>query len=252
MVALYRKLYAREVDYNTEVPTQRHADPLVSANIGAFIDTDDILCQYFKLTLTGLVITGDPPQDAFDLQLAKLHTDLDRVRWALGDICVAYSKKFGGNVYAKAAAMCGFWRSMFTIEKWASIARQVPIEVRIPAEVDGQPTGVSIYWHAHVTGLPTETQRELLQSCLDNQWTEAQFETLCQNWRNVNNVKPVQYRPATTSLTDVNFQLTTELGTAEAKIEAARLETSQLAQTVTATDAALWQFRLRVLGALLG
>lgn len=218
--------------------------PHVIGNDLIFIEaptSDDVLSKYFAVTLTGLIITGDPPQAAFDLQLANLHTDLDRVRWALGDLCVAYSLKFGGNVYAKAAAMCGFWRSMATIEKWASIARQVPLEVRVPAEVDGQPTGMSIYWHAHVTGLPTVTQRELLQNCLASNLTEAQFEQLCQNWRNSHNVKPALrgYKPTFTSLTDVNFQLTTELGLAESRLEAAAVEASELAVTVTATDARL-------------
>ena len=227
MVAIDTR-HLREVPYvASTISPDRH----VSANIGVFIDTNDILDQYFKLTLTGLVITGDPPQDAFDLQLARLHTDLDRVRWALGDICVAYSKKFGGNVYAKAAAMCGFWRSMTTIEKWASIARRVPLEVRVPAEVDGQPTGMSIYWHAHVTSLPTEAQRRLLQECLQNNYTEAKFETVCQEYRRtVADTPEPEQAPYPTAARDVIFQMTTELGLAESRLEAARVETSELRQ----------------------
>lgn len=207
--------------------------------------SDDVLSKYFAVTLTGLIITGDPPQDAFDLQLARLHTDLDRVRWALGDLCVAYSRKFGGNVYAKAAAMCGFWRSMTTIEKWASIARQVPLEVRVPAEVNGNPTGMSIYWHAHVTGFPTEVQQRLLQDCLQNNYTEAEFDALCQKYKygRLDAPEPEQ-KP--TAARDVIFQMTTELGLAESRLEAARVEASQLQITVTATASALRSLALDV------
>jgi hypothetical protein len=246
------------------VTTQRHADRHVSANIGVFITPSDVCDHYLEFTQTGIkprpgVDPNTIPHEVFDTAWQRVNVNLDRARWWIADLSILHESRFDKGDCVRAMAAVGLYRTLSTAETWANWARNVPYKVRIPAQLeDGTNTKMSIYWHKHVAMLPVEVQDELLQLCLVNnlsgreRWTEDRFGEVCQAWRDSHDYKPPQQRLVNRPARDVVFEATMELGAAEVARDNALADMSQLAQTVTATYAALWHYRLRVLGALLG
>jgi hypothetical protein len=250
--------------YTAKVTPTIGAIPHVSANISGFIAPSEILDLYLEFTGVGIKprLGVDPstiPHEVFDTAWQRVNVNLDKARWWIADLSILHESRFDKGDCVRAMAAVGLYRTLSTAETWANWARNVPYEVRIPAQLeDGTNTKMSIYWHKHVAMLPVEVQDELLQLCLVNnlsgnvRWTEDKFGEVCQAWRDCHNFKPPQQRLVNRPARDVIFEATMELGAAEVARDKAVEMSQNLAQTVTATDAALWHYQLRVLGALLG
>lgn len=245
--------------YTIQVPTQRHADPPVSANISVFIAPSDVLDHYLEFSGVGIrprpgVDPATIPHEVFDTAWQRVNVNLDKARWWIADLSILHETRFDKGDCVRAMAAVGLYRTLSTAETWANIARNVPYWVRVPAQLeDGTNTKMSIYWHKHVAMLPVGVQRYLLQLCLENnlggneRWTEDAFGEMCQAWRDSHDYKPPQQRrPVNRPARDVVFEATEMLGAAEAKLETARVDMSQLAATVTATDARLRTLALDV------
>ena len=214
---------------------------------------EEILAEYLEFTPVGIRIRPgvDPntiPHEVFDTAWQRVNTNLDRDRWQIADLSIMHERRFDKGDSFRAMASVGLYRSISTAETWANIARNVPYDVRVPAQLeDGANTRMSIYWHKHVAMLPIEVQCELLQVCLVNnlsrneRWTEDRFGEVCQAWREEHSYKPPQQRrPVNRPARDIIFETTMDLGTAEAKVEASRVETSQLARQLSKAEAGLW------------
>lgn len=243
----------REIPYlsTSTLPATLGADTPVSANIRAFVDQSDILDLYFDFTQTGTrlrsgVYLSSIPLAAFEYAWATRSRDYNGFLWQVADLSILHEGRFSWGDCQRVMALTGIRLELSTAETISSYARNVPYEVRVPYEVNGVATGISIWWHAHVSMLPVEAQQALLARCVAEDMSYAKFKQACQDWRESHQFKPVVRRPKPTAARDIIFQQMVELGAAEVERDKALAETSQLEQTVTATAAALRSLALDV------
>lgn len=202
----------------------------------------ELLAEYFTFTDTGLTITGTPTQKYFDLCALQLAANLDKMRWQIGDLAVSYRQRFGGNAYERMVAMSGFSVKPDTIEQWAYTCRNVPPENRC--------TELSLWFHRIVAKLPPGEQQNALGECLERGMSYAEFNKYISDRSPIVKTSP----PPRGNTRDTAFELTQELYDLELKyqergheLKQTVEETSELKQSITATDARLQALALKLL-----
>lgn len=204
---------------------------------------EELLAEYFTFTDTGLTIFGLPTQQHFDLCALQLAANLDKMRWQIGDLAVSYRQRFGGNAYERMVAMSGFSVKPDTIEQWAYTCRNVPHKNRC--------TELSLWFHRIVAKLPIDEQQNALGECLTRGMRYAEFN------KYVSDRSPAAVEtslPPRGNTRDTTFELTQELYDLELKyqergheLKQTVEETSELKQSITATDARLQALALKLL-----
>lgn len=84
--------------------------------------------------------------------------------WWVGDWLNFGELKYG-ETYAQAVATTG--KEAQTLMNWKSVAKRVPLEMRVP--------GVSWSQHAEIAALPPEEQAKWLQLSAENDWTREEL-----------------------------------------------------------------------------
>jgi len=135
------------------------------------IPTDQLLEEWFRLTETGLIqLRQDtPPQDILELLGYRLASDLDELRWQIGDWAVLMASHYGLEAYERLVVVCGLNHKATAVEDWAYICRGVSQPVRCP--------DLSIYYHRLVVPLRDPAkQGEWLGRCVEEGWSISRFE----------------------------------------------------------------------------
>ena len=201
--------------------------------------TMSALATYFYKHPYGLALrnpTLRPPLDAFEAQAWDLKADQDIWRYRAGDLAVLLAKCYGLLAYEKIAGMTNL-AAPETIERWASICRRVPLEVR---------NGLSISFAEAVApiGDPID-QRELLAYAKEKGLHLRQFEEHVTLWRGL----PTQ--PAPQGREDKIYELEREAHDLEVKYQEERVARVRAEARADRAEGTMAQLRGRV-EALLG
>ena len=135
------------------------------------------LSFWFKEHPYGLTLCNPedkPPLKAFEAQGWQLRTDQDTWRYRVGDWAVLLARHYGLTAYEKIAGMTNL-AAPETIERWASICRRVPLEVR---------NGLSISFAEVVSPIEDPLdQKELLAYAKEKGLHLREFEEHVAMWR---------------------------------------------------------------------
>lgn len=187
-------------------------------------DAEAVLSEHFTFTPTGLLITGQPSQTAFDACGAFLSTELDKLRWLIADWAITYADTFGHEAYEIAVQQAGLNRTASTIETWASVARRVPYRNRR--------ADLCYSFHVVVAPLALADQVEALHWLILTERATGKMPSVSQFAAYVAQHYH-QQSPPPTFPDDIKEQLTQELYKAEIQLQEQR---QVAAAAVTETD----------------
>ena len=117
----------------------------------------------FHFTSVGVRISGKPDLDVWKGPLQFALWCQRAGPWWIGDLLNAGEDRFGEAF----SQMCEGAISAEMLNRYASVARRVPIENRVP----------SLSWtaHAYVARLPSAVQKKLLQEADRHGWTSDEL-----------------------------------------------------------------------------
>jgi hypothetical protein len=216
------------------------------SNTDVIADAKTELSKWFQFTDSGLIVTGYPPKEAFDLLLFYLATRQDILALQTGDCVAGYHQRFTHEDYEKVAATLPWHYSPTTVETWATTCREVPRNVRVP--------GLSIYFYQVVAPLwkLPQIQKQLLEDCKAQEMSHAAFMQYVYKFRidNYPLTKPPRNEPprVPTYTSDVKQELTEELYNLEVAYQATEHAAAVAATEAERYRAALVQVRVMLAG----
>jgi len=149
-------------------------------------DWHALLSQIFTFHPLGLTLidqTYQPDEVVFDGLFYYLAGRQDELRWQIAAACNMYSRYHRKDAYELAAEVMDL--QAHTVAIWASVERNVPLEVRRPE--------VSIWFHQLVATLPPARQTECLAYCIANGLSHTRFEYWLNNRQGIPTPQ-VEYR----------------------------------------------------------
>jgi|GEM_PF-5900210 len=132
------------------------------------------LCEGFKLTTTGCIVSGEPTLQAYGEALERCGRLANATQWALGDLII-YGEGRGdwGEMYSQYVDLSA--RSYAQVSQAARVSREFP-----PGEMRQYATDLSWSHHRVLISHDREDRITLLCQAQDNDWNvEALRQAAC-------------------------------------------------------------------------